>query len=169
MLARSSAHSLRQTMTEEIEGWPGLVKRGRLSDAVEKNFVGVGVLHGEFELAFASFREGVGLAKSGEEVGAGAGANRAEKSVAVAVAFIKRGSGGCGSLGDAAHGERFFAASCPEPAGGVKNALCAFLTLAVLLWCWCFAVLRVGQLNCSLYHNCSRVTIDGDALPTVQA
>jgi hypothetical protein len=110
-------------MTVEIEGGPGLVERRGLADAIEKHFVGVRVLHGEFEMSLASFRESVGVAESGKEVGAGAGADGAEKIVAVAVTLVKSRSGGCGRQGDAAHGERFFAASRPKPAGGVKNAL----------------------------------------------
>jgi hypothetical protein len=102
-----------------MQGWG-------LGESVEEHFIGVGMIEGVIEIALADLGERPGTAQSGEEFDAGLGAQSAENIVAVVVTLIEGRGSGAGRLGDAAHGEGFFAASGPEPAGGVKDALFEF-------------------------------------------
>src|ERR1700734_2871991 len=123
VLAGSSAEALGQTQAHEIERGPGFVQRGRLGESIEEHLVGVGMLKSKLEVAFAGLSDGPGAAEGGEEIDAGLDADRAENIVAVVVALIESRSGGAGRAGDAAHGQRLFAAPRPKPAGGVEDAL----------------------------------------------
>jgi hypothetical protein len=99
-----------------VQGW-------RLGESVEEHLVGVGMIEGILEIALAGLREGSGATEGGKELDAGLDADRAENIVAVVVTFVESGSGGGGRLGDTTHGERFFAAPGPQPAGGIKDSL----------------------------------------------
>jgi hypothetical protein len=99
-----------------VQGW-------RLGESVEEHLVGVGMIQGILEIALAGLSEGSGATECGKELDAGLDADRAENIVAVVVPFVERRSGGAGRLGDTSHGESFFAAPGPQPAGGVEDAL----------------------------------------------
>ena len=94
-----------------------------LGEPVEQHFVSMGMLQSKLKIAVAGLREGMGGIHCGEEFGSRLQAHRAENIVAVVVTLVDRGRGGAGRFGDAAHGEGFFAAPCPEPACGIQDAL----------------------------------------------
>jgi len=126
VLARGSAQTLRQALAEEVERGPRLVEGGGLSDAIEQNSVGVAMGEGELELPLASLAKGTGAAECGEQIIADLQAESVKNVFAVMVALVDGGGGGAGGFGHGAHGERFFAAPVPQPAGGVENALFEF-------------------------------------------
>jgi hypothetical protein len=123
VFAGISSQALRQAQTHKIEGRPGLVEGWRLRESIEENFVGVAMLEGKLQIALASLGQRSGAAQRCEEFSAGPHAHGSKNIVAVVVTLVEGWSSGAGCLGHAAHGESFFAASGPQPAGGVKDAL----------------------------------------------
>ena len=83
--------------------------------------------------------------EGGKEFDASLYAHGAENIFAVAIALVDGGSRSAGRAGHAAHGEGFFAAPGPQPAGGVKNALFELQDLVV----WAMARLRSRSVTTS--------------------
>jgi hypothetical protein len=81
------------------------------------------MIEGIVQVALAGLSEGSGATKGGKELDPGLDADSAENIVTVVVPLVESRGGGAGRLGDTAHGESFFAAPGPQPAGGVEDAL----------------------------------------------
>lgn len=109
--------------SQEIEGGPWFMERRRLANAVEQDFVRVGMVQGEFEIALDRLAESARVADSGVEFASGFQAEAEEDVVAIAVALIDRGRSRAGRLGDGTHSEGLFAAASPQARGALKDAL----------------------------------------------
>ena len=123
VFAGISSQALRQPQAHQIEGRPGFVEGRRLRESIEENLVGVAMLEGKLQIALASLRKRSGAAERSEEFSAGPHAHGAKNVIAVVVTLVKSRGSGASSFGHTAHSEGFFAASRPQPAGRIEDAL----------------------------------------------